>query len=74
MFLRYCGTFAARESNNLEVADAKLTAEGRKVFPEELDQDGADGAECGHSTDECWNENGKLSEDVSSQAKEDICV
>ncbi|XP_039174312.1 uncharacterized protein LOC120296417 [Eucalyptus grandis] len=67
------GTSAARESNNLELADAKLTAERRKVCPEELDQDGADGAECGHSADEYWNENeGKLSEDVSSQTKEDM--
>ncbi|XP_048135446.1 uncharacterized protein LOC115739912 isoform X2 [Rhodamnia argentea] len=64
------GTFAARESNNLEVADAKLTPKRRKVCPEELDKEGANGAECGHSTDQNGNE-GKLSEDVSSQTEED---
>ncbi|KAI6677253.1 hypothetical protein NL676_038049 [Syzygium grande] len=69
---KYCGAFAARESNSLEVADAKLTAKRRKVCPEELDREGANGAGCGHLTDQYCNEDGKLSEDVSSQTKGDI--
>ncbi|KAF8021058.1 hypothetical protein BT93_G1471 [Corymbia citriodora subsp. variegata] len=69
---KYCGKSAPSESNNLEVANAKLNAKRRKVCPEELDQEGADGAECGHLTDQYHNEDGKLSEDVSSQTKEDI--
>ncbi|KAI3442760.1 uncharacterized protein J3R85_001025 [Psidium guajava] len=66
------GTFAVRESNNLEVAEAKLTPKRRKVCTEELDKEGANGAKCRHSTDQNRNKHGKLSEDVSSQTEEDI--
>ncbi|KAK3421391.1 hypothetical protein EUGRSUZ_G02045 [Eucalyptus grandis] len=69
---KFCGAFAARESTKLELADAKLTAKRRKVCPEESDQEGADGDESGQITDQCCKEDGKLSEDVSSQTKEDI--
>ncbi|XP_056164849.1 uncharacterized protein LOC115668391 isoform X2 [Syzygium oleosum] len=69
---KYCGTLAASGSNDLELADAKLTAKRRKVCPEELDQEGANGAERGHLTDQHCNEDGKLSEDVSSQTQGDI--
>ncbi|KAF8021060.1 hypothetical protein BT93_G1472 [Corymbia citriodora subsp. variegata] len=71
---KYCGKSGPSESNNLEVVNAKSNAKRRKVCVEELDQEGADGAECGHLTDQYHNEDGKLSEDVSSQTKEDVCA